>query len=398
MSVLKLSERIYSVGVLNPNMRIFDVIMATEHGTTYNAYVVKGDSHTALIDAVHENFWDDHLANLNEVVDLSTVDYLFCNHTEPDHSGSVKKILAINPNIKIVASAAGIKNIQGIINQDFNGIVAKDNMVFDLGGVTLRTIIAPMLHWPDSLFTWCEEEKVLFSCDFLSAHYCEPRMFDDLVTYPKYYEQAVKVYYDAIFSPFKPFVLDGLRKIKDLDIKLVATSHGPILRSNIKTVMEKYEQWSMPKTHEGIKALILYVTSYGYTRQIANFIKDYLTDKYQAEVESYNVIEHEMDMFAKKIEEADLLLIGSPTINRDALKPIWDVTGLITPFANKGKPALVFGSYGWSGEGVPMIVERLKGLKLNVVGDGVRVVFKPNQKEFEEIKLAVDELMKQVKK
>ena len=156
---------------------------------------------------MHENFWDDHLANLNEVVDLSTVDYLFCNHTEPDHSGSVKKILAINPNIKIVASAAGIKNIQGIINQDFNGIVAKDNMVFDLGGVTLRTIIAPMLHWPDSLFTWCEEEKVLFSCDFLSAHYCEPRMFDDLVTYPKYYEQAVKVYYDAIFSPFKPLCL-----------------------------------------------------------------------------------------------------------------------------------------------------------------------------------------------
>ena len=209
MSVLKLTNRIYSVGVINPNLRIFDVIMVTEYGTTYNAYVVKGDSKTALIDAVHETFWDDHLANLYEVVDLATVDYLFCNHTEPDHSGSIKKILEINPNIQIVASAAGIKNIKSIINQEFNGIVAKDNMVFDLGGVTLKTIIAPMLHWPDSIFTWCEEEKVLFSCDFLSAHYCEPRMFDDLVTYPKKYYQAVKEYFDAIFSPFKSFVLDG---------------------------------------------------------------------------------------------------------------------------------------------------------------------------------------------
>ncbi|HHU24877.1 MAG TPA: FprA family A-type flavoprotein [Acholeplasmataceae bacterium] len=398
MSVLKLTNRIYSVGVINPNLRIFDVIMVTEYGTTYNAYVVKGDSKTALIDAVHETFWDDHLANLYEVVDLATVDYLFCNHTEPDHSGSIKKILEINPNIQIVASAAGIKNIKSIINQEFNGIVAKDNMVFDLGGVTLKTIIAPMLHWPDSIFTWCEEEKVLFSCDFLSAHYCEPRMFDDLVTYPKKYYQAVKEYFDAIFSPFKSFVLDGLNKIKDLDMQLVATSHGPILRSNIQNIMLKYEKWSMQKSYEGKKALILYVTSYGYTRQIADYIQDHLENNYHLDVESYNVIEHDMRMFGEKIEEADILLIGSPTINRDALKPIWDVTGLISPFTNKGKPALVFGSYGWSGEGVPMIVERLKGLRLNVVGEGVKVVFRPNQKEFAEIKQAVDELMKEVSK
>lgn len=379
MSAYKISDNIYAVGVQNPNLRVFDIIMKTEFGTTYNAYLIKGDNKNALVETVHERFFDEYIENIEQVCDVKDIDYIILNHCEPDHSGSLKRLLELNPNMQVISSVPGNKYLNKITNTSLNSLAVKDGDSIDLGGKTLSFIIAPFLHWPDSMFTYCEKEKTLFSCDFLGAHYCEPRILDSFIMYPKDYEYSFENYYLAIFGPFKKFVLAGLDKIDNLKIEKICTSHGPVLADKIDEAKEKYRKWSSV-CQKGNKALILYVSAYGYTEKLAKEAYDVLTDN-GYDTEMLNVIENDMGVIKEKIDSASILMFGSPTINRDALKPVWDVISSIDAIVNKDKPCGVFGSYGWSGEGVPMLVERLRSLKLKVHGGGFRANFLPNDDE-----------------
>jgi len=382
MSIMQLCPRVFSVGVQNPALRVFDIIMRTEYGTTYNAYLVKGEK-TALIETVHGRFFDEYLENLKSAAPLEQIDYLILNHTEPDHSGSVGRLLQECPGLKVFATAPAQKYLSAIVNAPFSAVAVKNGDTLDLGGATLQFIVSPMLHWPDSMFTWCAEEKTLFTCDFLGAHYCEPRLLDRLITYPEKYEPAFKGYYDAIFSPFQPHVLAGLDKIAPLGAEMICPSHGPVLTGRISSAMESYRAWSTPAAAPDRKlALILYVSAYGCTRALAEKMAETLKEQGIFVICS-DVLERSPGDIKEDIDRCDGLLLGTPTINRDALKPIWDVTTVIDAIRNKGKPAGVFGSYGWSGEGVPMIAERLRGLKLNVLGEGLKVNFVPNASELE---------------
>ena len=381
MGALQLTEGIYFVGMQNPNLRVFDIIVQTEFGTSYNSYLVKGDGKTALIDTVHADFAGDYIALLSEEIGLEKIDYLILNHTEPDHSGAVRALLGINPDIVVVASAGGVKNLSNIMNMPFKSHIVKDGETLDLGGRTLRFISAPLLHWPDTMFTYIQEDAVLFTCDFLGCHYCEPLILDTRVLYPELYARAFDAYFDVIFTPFREAVLSGLEKIEDLELRMVCPSHGPVLVSGVETARWKYYDRAIAVREKRAvkKALILYVSAYGYTCRMAEELRDQLEGDH--DVEMLDASEHGLGEIAGKINNCDGLLLGTPTINRDALKPIWDVTTVIDAISNKGKPAGVFGSYGWSGEGVGMIVERLRGLKLGVVGDGVRAVFNPDDGE-----------------
>lgn len=384
----KLKDNIYSVGVLNPGLRVFDIIMLTKYGTTYNAYLVKGEK-TALIETVHENSFDEYLENIEALVDIKDIDYIILNHTEPDHTGSVRRILEINPNITVISTAPGNKYVSGISNSKISSKIVKHNDTLDLGnGKVLRFIIAPFLHWPDSMFTYLESDRMLFSCDFLGAHYCEPTMMDTKIKYPEQYEEAFKYYFDAIFGPFKKSVLEGLDKIKDLDIDMICTSHGPILTEKIESAKSKYRSWCEEalKPKDKKKCLILYVSAYGYTKKLADAAYEQLTSSNKYDVKMINVIEEDMSKIKEEIDEADAIMFGSPTINRDALKPIWDVLSCTDAIINRGKPAAVFGSYGWSGEAVPMLKARAESLGLKVVGDGFRTTFNPTEDDIKNMK------------
>lgn len=388
MAILKLKEGITSVGVLNPNMRIFDIIMQTDYGTSYNAYVVKGEK-TALIDTVHARFFDDYLENVQSVVDIKEVDYIVSNHTEPDHSGSIRKMLELNPNITIVSTMAGKKYLDAITNCTFQSKVVKDGETLDLGGKTLTFRVAPFLHWPDSMFTYVQEDKVLFSCDMFGSHYCEPRMLDGKIAYPEKYEKAFQEYYEAIFSPFKEFVLAGIDKIKDLDFDMVCTSHGPVLVSHIDACIKKYQTWSADykPANDPKKVVMVYVSAYGCTKRLGEEIQKGILDTGRFDVELINANDQALASIKEKIDKADAVIFGSPTINKDALKPIWDVLSVVEVLKNKDKPCGIFGSYGWSGEGFKMLEERVKGLKLKLIGESVRANFVPNA---EELKQAYD--------
>lgn len=385
MSAIKIKDNIYSVGVLNPNMRIFDVIMRTEYGTSYNAYLIRAEKNV-LIDTVHTRFFDEYIENISSVIDPSKIDYVIMNHNEPDHSGSLARLFEIAPQIKVITAPAGSIYLKNITNKpDLSIQTVKDGETLEIGdGKVLRFVNAPFLHWPDSMFTWLESDRVAFTCDFLGAHYCEPRMFDSHVSYPSKYNECVLGYYNAIFGPFKAYVLKGLEKLNALDADYVCTSHGPILTKGVslEKVKADYLRWSTPVKKEHKYIPLFYCSAYGNTEklacQIAKGIREELPD---ATVEVLDINVNAYSELQYKINECDAFLLGTPTINKDAVQPVWKLATGIDAINAKGRHCSVFGSFGWSGEGVPMIVDRLKSLKLDVFESGYTCRFVPSDEE-----------------
>lgn len=384
MSVKKITNDLYSVGILNPALRVFDIIMPTEYGTSYNAYLIKGEK-TALVEAVHEDYLDEFIDNINQVSSLDEIDYLIVNHTEPDHSGSILKLLEQKPDLHIYCTLAAQKYLKSMINHEFNSTIVKQGDTLDLGnGHVLEFIPAPFLHWPDTMFTYDRNFRVLFSCDFLSTHFCEPTMLDTGVHYQEEYEKSIDHYFHSILHPFKPSVLAGLDKIKDLELDFVCTSHGPVLTQSIGDVMEKYRQWATPREDSKPTILIAYASAYGYTKLLAEKAYEALIGAgYSADC--VDMAQTDPALMAQKINECSALIIGSNTINRDAAKPVWDLLSSIDAINSGKKPAGAFGSYGWSGEAIPMIKNRLEHLRFKFVGDGFRVNFRPTDDDLKAV-------------
>ncbi|MCL2321995.1 MAG: FprA family A-type flavoprotein [Oscillospiraceae bacterium] len=377
----KIKENIYWVGALDPGLRIFDIVMCTPYGSSYNSYVIKGSDKIALIDTVKEKFFDEFLDRLNNSeIDISKIDYIIVNHAEPDHSGSIYKILNLCPNAKIVGSNAAIGFVKEICNFNVPSIVVSDGGSLNLGNKTLKFISAPFLHWPDSMFTYLIEDKILFTCDAFGSHYCEENIFDDLVKDEDIYFETLKYYFDVILSPFKKYVVQGLDKIKDLDIEMVCTGHGPILRKNFQKVRDLYVKWSAPKEKDGKKLIVIpYVTSYGYTEKLANAIASGINSLNEdIKVKLFNMIDFKKEDVLPELDNCDGMIFGSPTINSDALLPIMDILINLNPIIHGGKKAASFGSYGWSGEATKNIESRLKELRLSVPVPSLKVKFNPS--------------------
>lgn len=387
----KINEGVYWVGVQDPDLRIFDIVMTTEYGTSYNSYLIMGGEKTVLIETVKDKFFDEFLANLQEVTALEKIDYLIVNHTEPDHVGSVEKLLEKIPGLTVVGSETALEFLKDIVNRKFKAQPVGDGDKIDLGGKTLRFISAPFLHWPDSMYTYLEEDSILFTCDSFGCHYSDERLFNDLME--EDFTEAYKYYFDVIISPFKPYVLEALGKIKDLKISTICPGHGPILRRDIPHYLEMYRTWSeQPVKGEGEKPAIVmaYVSAYGYTEMLADMIVDGILTVDDFEVNRYDLVDADLDEVMEKINSADGLLIGSPTINGDALPPIWQLLTRLSPIVHAGKVAAAFGAYGWSGEAVPSIEARLSSLRMKVQ-PGLKVKFKPSEGELEEaFKMGMD--------
>lgn len=395
MATRKLKENIFFVGCSNPALRVFDIIMMAEYGTTYNSYLITGEKNV-LVETVHERFFDEYLENISSLIDPAKIDYLIMNHTEPDHSGSIVKLLDVNPDITVVCTVSGKKFIDSIVNREYKSLVVKQGDSLDIGIGSLEFIVAPMLHWPDSMFTYFKEAKAIFTCDFLGAHYCEPRILDVYAHYPEKYDGAFAYYYAAIFGPFKPYVIEGLNKIQALDIDMACVSHGPVLTESLKKRMEQYREWSEEKPAQGKKKVaILHASAYGYTGELAKAAFEELKSDY--DVSLVDIVFTPTAEAAASIMGADAVLVGSCTINRDAPKPVWDVLSSVDAIGTVGKAAGAFGSFGWSGEAVPMLKDRLTSLKFKFAGEGLRVNFRPNADDICKIKEYAREVASQIK-
>lgn len=378
MSALEIKKNVYWVGVKNPELRVFDIIVTTEKGTTYNSYLIV-DEKVVLIDAVKDGFHEESISNIKEVIGDRPIDYVIVQHTEPDHSGTLAKILEEYKDAVVIASKPALINIKNIINGDFKGIEAKEDL--NIGKRTLKFTSAPFLHWPDTIYTYDEYDRILFTCDCFGCHYCHDKIFNDLAGD---FSKEYRYYFDCIMSPFKKHVLSAIEKIKPLDIDIIAPSHGPVHRENPWKYVNLYEEWSKDVLNipENKYAVVAYISAYGYTKNIAKALAEGIRDA-GAKADCFDITDLEIGEITKKIERAKALLIGSPTINQDAVEPVWDLLTHVNPIVNRGKIAMAFGSYGWSGEAVPMMTERLKSLKLKTIEPGCRVLFKPTEEDLE---------------
>lgn len=387
MSTVKLKNNIYWVGVNNPELRVFDIIMETKKGTTYNSYLIDDDK-VAVVDTVKDGYFDEFLSNIKSIIGGRKVDYIIVQHTELDHSGSLAKLLKVYPEATVIASKAAIMYAEEIANMKFKNQVAPNEL--SLGKTNLKFISAPNLHWPDTMFTYAENQQVLFTCDFLGCHYCPKNSITDNCS-DDYFDE-MKYYFDVIMGPFKRFVLMGLDRIKDLNIDIVAPSHGPVHIDDVQKYVELYKTWAEVEKSNEKNVQIFYVSAYGNTEKVANYIADKINDK-GVKAEAHEITSMDINDIVALIEKSNGILMGSPTINQDAVKPVWDVLSLVCAITNRGKAAGAFGSYGWSGEGVPMMTERLKSLKFNVVQEGARFKFVPSEDEFKKIDEFVDKFM-----
>ena len=379
MRSLELRKNFYWTGIVDDTLRVFDIIMYTEFGTSYNSYVLKAGDKTILFETAKEKFFDEYLEKLKEITEIDQIDYIVVNHTEPDHAGSVERLLEINPGLKIIGTGCAINFLKEIVNGEFTSIIVKDNQELKIGDKTLKFLCVPNLHWPDTMYTYIEEEQILVTCDSFGSHYGFHDVLRSKVTDEEGYMRATKYYFDCIIGPFKPFMLKALARVRELDVTMICTGHGPVLDSHIPELLDIYEEWCTVVNPNPKKTVIIpYVSAYGYTKMLAEKIAEGIKASGEIDVRSYDMVEADQAKVLEELGFADGILFGTPTIVGEALKPIWDLTTSIFAGTHGGKLASAFGSYGWSGEGVPHIVERLKQLRMNVT-EGFRVKFKPGE-------------------
>lgn len=378
--ILQVSEDVSWIGVLDKELVTFDIVMETKYGTTYNSYFIEAEK-KAVVDTVKEKYWPAFKEKLLSLTDPSQIEYIICNHTEPDHSGSLKHLLEIAPGATVVGSGQALSYLGEMVDRPFKSMKVKDGDILDLGNKKLRVIGAPNLHWPDSIYTYLEEDGLLFTCDSFGAHYADQRMFDDLVDD---YSDAFDYYFDVILKPYSKFMLKAIEKIRSLPLEMVCPGHGPILRSGWKEKIEhtarkanKYQE----ETRRNNRVLVAYVSAYGYTREMAVQIAEGLKKTAHTSVDMVDIENMLLGDLEEHVVRADGILVGSPTINQNTLLPVYKLFSVINPIRDKGKPAAAFGSFGWSGEAVKLIEDHLRNLKLKVTTEGEKARFFPNSEE-----------------
>ena len=381
---LHISEHVHWTGVLDPDLVSFDIVMETKYGTTYNSYFINAEKKT-VIDTVKESFWNEYREKILSLTDPAEIEYIICNHTEPDHSGSLGHLLEMAPGATVVGSGQALTYLSEMVEKPFRSMKVKDGDVIDLGNMTLRVIGAPNLHWPDSIYTYLEEEALLFTCDSFGAHYADGKMWDDQVGD---YQAAFDYYFDVILKPYSKFMLKAIEKIRSIPIDMILPGHGPILRSGWKEKMDRSARAAsryMEEIEAQNRVLVAYVSAYGYTREMAVQVAEGVKKAGDIKVDLLDIEHILLGDLEEALVRADGLLVGSPTINQNTLLPVYKLFAVINPIRDKGKPAAAFGSFGWSGEAVHLIEDHLKNLKLNVVSDGIMTRFHPGDEETERL-------------
>ncbi|QEP43919.1 FprA family A-type flavoprotein [Ectothiorhodospiraceae bacterium BW-2] len=387
-NAMELADGVYWIGALDPGLRTFDIILSTANGTTYNAYVVRGCDGVAVIDTVKENCSDEFFARLESEVNYDEIKYIILNHLEPDHTGALPELMRRAPQAQLYISQRATSMLKALLKPsdgELNYITVKTGDTISLGDRTLTFLHTPYLHWPDTQCTYLEEEGVLFSGDIFGCHYCDKRLFNDLVGDFRF---SFDYYYAHIMRPFKKHLLEALQLIEPLKIRQIAPTHGPILRERPRRYVAHYRELSTSSLSRELgnqeqSVIIFYMSSYGNTARMAESISSGASDIEGVRVSLYDLEGGETDPFVDLIEEADALLFGSPTINGDAVKPVWDLLSSLAVVNLKGKLGGAFGSYGWSGEAVRMIEDRMRGLKMHIPCEGLRIKLIPTAGELE---------------
>ena len=351
----ELMSGVYWVGVEDWNRRIFDALIPLPLGTSYNAYLVVGKEKTALVDTVQSNFADEMLQKIGKIVDPQKIDYVIMNHAEPDHAGSIPQVIDVAKNAKLVVTKLGVEMAKIFYDVPFERtIMVKEGDTLDLGGKTLKFIDAPWLHWPETMFTYCVDDKILFTCDFFGAHIAKSKLYDDDVG--DIVLPDAKRYYAEIMMPFPMAIQRALDKVKNLDLKMIAPSHGPIYR-NPRRILDAYEQWARGRLQQ--KVVVVYVSMWGSTEALEKSIVESISAE-GVETVPYNLLAADISHVMRDLVDASAIVIGAPTVLNGAHPLAIMATEIVRALKPRAKLAAVFGSYGWGRGAVKMITDRLQ--------------------------------------
>lgn len=373
----KIKDTITWVGKTDWELRKFHgEEYSTHRGSSYNSYLVQ-DKKTALIDTVWVRFGKEFVANLKKVLPLEKIDYVIANHAEPDHSGALPELMREIPEKPIYCTANGVKSLKGYYHKDWNFQVVKTGDKVSLGSRDLVFVEAPMLHWPDTMFSYLTRDNVLFSNDAFGQHYASELMYNDLVDQAELFQECIK-YYANILTPFSPMVD---RKINDvlalnLSVDMICPSHGVIWRSDPLQIVKKYQQWAADYQENQIT--IVYDSMWEGTRRMAEAIAGGISQADDAvAVKIYNISRSDKNDVLTEVFRSKAILLGSPTINRGILFAMSGLLEMIKGLSFKNKSAAAFGCFGWSGESVKIITESLRESGFEILNDGLRCNWEP---------------------
>jgi len=381
MASIKVLENVFWVGAVDWNVRNFHgFTYSTHRGTTYNAYLIV-DEKTALIDSVYGPFAGEMIERIREIINPSKIDYVVANHVETDHSGAISQILKLTPKAKVVGTAKCKEGLQKHYFGNWNFQVVKTGDEISLGERSLRFIEAPMLHWPDSMFTYIEKDALLLPNDAFGQHLATSKRFDDEVDEKILMEEAAK-YYANILWPFSLLVIRKIEEIQKLGLKIsmIAPSHGIIWRSNPTKIVEAYLRWA--KGEAGRKILVVYDTMWGSTEKMAKAMVEGIASE-DVEAMLFRIPFSDRGDIIKELLEAKGILIGSSTINNGVLPTVAPFLEEMQGLRPRNKMAAAFGSYGWGGGAVKAIEEKLERAGMEIVAPALTVRWVPDKNEIQ---------------
>lgn len=372
MPAVKVAPNVWWVGAVDYKVRDFHGYR-TPYGTTYNAYLITG-AKTVLIDTVKHDFADELLRNISEVADPAKLDLIVSNHVEPDHSGSLPEIVALNPNTPVITSPNGIKGLKAYYKQDWNFKVVKSGESVPVGDCTIQFLLTPMVHWPDSMASYIPEHKLLIPNDAFGQHTANAERFADEIGIDCIFDRA-KNYYANIVMPFGQPVLKVLEEVKKLDVEIIAPSHGAIWRTDLPRILQKYEDWASYRT-DPKQAVIAYDTMWGSTGVLAGRIASELKTK-GMDVKVISLRQEHISEVVGEALEASVICLGSPTLNRGMMPQMAALLHYMKGLGFKGRKGRAFGSWGWSGESVGLIDVAMKDMGFELE-EMLRVQYKPD--------------------
>lgn len=378
----KVKDEVYWVGATDWKVRHFHGNeLSTHHGSTYNSYLIK-DKKTVLIDTVWEPLTDRFLENLTEVIDPSKIDYVVVNHAEPDHSGALPVIMEYAPNATVIVSKRGLDSVKRHYYKDWNFKVVSTGDKINIGKNDLVFIEAPMLHWPDSMFTYLTGENILFSNDAFGQHYASSSIFNDEVDEVEVYQEAIK-YYANILTPFSKFVTKKIDELKGfgLPVDMIAPSHGVIWRKDPMKIVDKYYEWAQGKSNKS--AVVIYNSMWGATHKMAEFIGKGLGEG-GIEYKIFNTSTSDKNDILTEVFKSKGVILGSSTVNNGLLTSLMPVIEDLIGLKFMDKIGAAFGSYGWSGESPKLLKEYLEKAKIKVVQEELKVKYMPDDNELEQ--------------
>lgn len=382
---IRVAEEVYWVGAIDWNVRNFHgYTYTTPRGTTYNAYLVR-DEKIALVDTVAPQFAGEMLGRIREVVDPGRIDYVIANHGEIDHSGAIPEVMKLAPQARLVCSRRGVESLGRYLPGDWDFTVVGTGDEISLGRKTLTFIEAPMLHWPDSMFTYIKEEALLLPNDAFGQHLATPQRFADEVEEWVVFDEAAR-YYANILWPFSPLVLKKIEEIQKMGIEIstIAPGHGLIWRKNPEKIIEAYARWAKGEARQ--KALVVYETMWGSTEKIARALVEGIASE-GVEAALYGLPLADRSEVIKELLEAKAILVGSSTHNQRMLLNMAAFLEDLKGLKPTGKIGAAFGSYGWAAKAVQQMEEELQEAGIEVVEAGLSFKFAPYN---EEIKKALE--------